>query len=116
MKRGLFNGLARVELGSFPMQRGRSCETEFKSWYAARMIAHGITPILNVSDIGASFDWFGKWGWEKAWDWGTPASFGAVKSGVCQIFLCRDGQGGRGRGANTATFGPNGDEDRKSVV
>ena len=75
-----------------------------------RMIAHGITPILNVSDLAASFLWFGKWGWAKAWDYGSPATFGAVKSGVCQIFLCLDGQGGRGRGANTATFGPGGDE------
>ena len=75
-----------------------------------RMIAHGITPILNVSDLPASFAWFAQWGWVKAWDWGTPASFGAVKSGNCQIFLCVDGQGGRGRGANTSTFGPGGDE------
>jgi uncharacterized glyoxalase superfamily protein PhnB len=27
---------------------------------------------------------------------------------VCEIFLCRDGQGGRG--TNTLTFGPEGDE------
>ena len=31
-----------------------------------------ITPILNVSDIAASFAWFKKWGWKKYWDWGTP--------------------------------------------
>ena len=74
------------------------------------MIAHGLTPILNVSDISASFAWFEKWGWKKLWDWGTPPRFGGVGSGVCEIFLCQGGQGGRGRGTNAATFGPGGDE------
>ena len=74
------------------------------------MLAHGLTPILNVSDLPASFAWFEKWGWTKAWDWDTPPTFGAVKSGVCEIFMTKDGQGGRGRGANTATFGPGGDQ------
>lgn len=60
------------------------------------MIAKGITPILNVSDIAASFAWFEKLGWQKAWDWGDPPSFGAVCSGDVQIFMCVDGQGGRG--------------------
>jgi hypothetical protein len=36
------------------------------------MNAKNITPILNVSDMAASFAWFGKWGWRKLWDWGTP--------------------------------------------
>src|SRR5438132_7412759 len=49
------------------------------------MKAKGITPILNVSDISASFAWF-------------------------EIFLCQGGQGGRGRGANASTFGPGGDQ------
>ena len=74
------------------------------------MIAHGLTPILNVSDISASFAWFERWGWKKLGDWGTPPTFGAVGSGVCEIFLCQGGQGGRGRGANAATFGPDGDQ------
>ena len=65
---------------------------------------------MNVSDLSASFEWFEKWGWAKVWDWGEPASFGAVKSGVCQIFITVDGQGGRGRGTNTATFGDGGDQ------
>jgi hypothetical protein len=69
-----------------------------------------INPILNVSDIGQSFAWFQKWGWRKLWDWGTPPTFGAVASGDFEIFLCLNGQGGRGRGANTVTFGPKGDE------
>jgi hypothetical protein len=60
------------------------------------MDAKGLTPILNVSDIHQSFAWFEKLGWAKAWDWGTPPTFGAVCSGECQIFLCQNGQGGRG--------------------
>ena len=80
------------------------------------MIAHGITPILNVSDIAASFAWFEKWGWRKLWDWISPGgapgkpTFGAVGSGSCEIFLCQGGQGGRGKGTNAATFGPDGDQ------
>lgn len=60
------------------------------------MIAKGITPILNVSDIQASFAWFEKLGWRKGWDWGTPPTFGGVCSGAVEIFLCQNGQGGRG--------------------
>ena len=74
------------------------------------MTAHGITPILNVSDLAASFDWFAKWGWKKRWDWGTPPTFGAVQSGKAEIFLCQGSQGGRGRGPNTTTFQKQGDE------
>jgi hypothetical protein len=74
------------------------------------MDAKHITPILNVSDIAASFAWFEKWGWKKCWDWGTPPTFGSVGSGECEIFLCLGAQGGRGKGANPSTFGPDGDE------
>jgi hypothetical protein len=66
--------------------------------YTARMQAHGLNPILNVSDLTASIRWFESLGWEKAWDWGDPPSFGAVRSGACEVFLCQDGQGGRGHG------------------
>jgi hypothetical protein len=61
------------------------------------MPVHGVTPILNVSSFDESVAWFEKWGWEKLWAWGEPPSFGAVKSGRAEIFLCRDGQGGRGK-------------------
>ena len=74
------------------------------------MLAHGLTPILNVSDIAASVAWFDKLGWTQGFMWGEPPTFGAVRSGVCEIFLCHDGQGGRGRGANTSTFGDDGDQ------
>lgn len=55
-----------------------------------------ITPILNVSDIVASFAWFEKLGWKKLWDWGQPPTFGAVGSGEVEIFLCQGAQGSRG--------------------
>jgi catechol 2,3-dioxygenase-like lactoylglutathione lyase family enzyme len=69
------------------------------------MVAKGLTPILNVSDIQGSFAWFEKLGWKKHWDWGTPARSGAVCSGDCEIFLCQDGQGGRGKSALATTSG-----------
>jgi catechol 2,3-dioxygenase-like lactoylglutathione lyase family enzyme len=73
------------------------------------MIAHRVTPILNVSSLPESFRWFEKLGWEKAWEWGDPPTFAGVRSGHCEIFLCEGGQGGRGHGGVKATFGPGGD-------
>ena len=74
------------------------------------MIVRFINPILNVSDVPATIAWFEKWGWNTLWEWGTPSTFGAVGSGDCAIFLCQGAQGGRGKGANSATFGEHGDE------
>ena len=74
------------------------------------MIAKRLVPILNVSNIGESVAWFARLGWEKAWDWGDPASFGGVCAGACEIFLCENAQGGRGRSNAKMTFGPTGDE------
>ena len=68
------------------------------------MKARAVTPILNVSDFAESVAWFEALGWEKAWDWGDPPTFGGVCSGEVEIFLCVDGQGSRGKGENTATF------------
>ena len=73
------------------------------------MIAKALNPILNVSDIQESFAWFERLGWKKGWEWGEPPAFGGVCSGECEIFLCQDGQGGRGRGNIERTFGPDGD-------
>jgi catechol 2,3-dioxygenase-like lactoylglutathione lyase family enzyme len=67
------------------------------------MLAKGLTPILNVSNIQESFAWFEKLGWKKGWDWGTPPTFGGVCSGPCEIFLCQGGQGGRGKSDLTST-------------
>lgn len=74
------------------------------------MLAHALTPILNVSDFQQSVEWFTRLGWTKAWDWGTPPCFGAVRSGPCEIFLCQGAQGGRGKSPVLRTFGPDGDE------
>jgi hypothetical protein len=87
-----------------PVKTRRAC------YASGAMDAKHITPILNVSDVAASFRWFKKWGWKKCWDWGTPPTFGSVGSGECEIFLCQGAQGSRGKGANRSTFGPNGDE------
>lgn len=80
------------------------------------MIATHLTPILNVSDLEHSFLWFGKLGWTKGWDWGTPPTFGSVRSGHCEIFLCQGGQGGRGTSGHPATFGPGSDEAAEKGV
>lgn len=59
----------------------------------------GLTPVLNVSSLEDSFDWFQRWGWAKIWDYeDIPGvkTFGAVGNGTVEIFLCRDCQGGRG--------------------
>ena len=75
------------------------------------MKAHqALTPVLNVSDIAATFAWFEKWGWKKLFECGTPPTFGGVGSGECEIFLCQGCQGSRGKGSNAATFGAGGDE------
>ncbi len=63
-----------------------------------------ITPILNVSNLQESFKWFEKIGWRVGWQWGEPAAFGGVCSGDCEIFLCQNGQGGRGKGESASTF------------
>jgi uncharacterized glyoxalase superfamily protein PhnB len=76
-----------------------------------------VNPILNVSDISSTISWFAKLGWTVGFEWkddsadpNSPVGFASVKSGNYEIFLCQGGQGGRGKGSNTATFGPNGDE------
>lgn len=77
-----------------------------------RVIA--VNPILNVSDIAATISWFAKLGWTVGFEWqddpNSPVGFASVTSGDHEIFLCQDGQGGRGKGSNTATFAPHGDE------
>jgi catechol 2,3-dioxygenase-like lactoylglutathione lyase family enzyme len=80
------------------------------------MFAKAITPILNVSNLDDSFDWFVKLGWKKLWDWGSPPNFGAVGSGECEIFLCLNGQGGRGRSNVVRTSGDLGDDTAEQGV
>lgn len=78
------------------------------------MHAKAITPILNISNLEASFAWFEKLGWRKCWAWTPPgaaaADFGSVGSGECEVFLCVDGQGGRGRSDLTHTRAPAGND------
>jgi catechol 2,3-dioxygenase-like lactoylglutathione lyase family enzyme len=78
------------------------------------MIARDLNPILNVSEIQQSFAWFEKLGWKKRWDWGEPPTFGSVGSGEFAIFLCQNGQGGRGKSALATTKGT-GDAGDKGV-
>jgi catechol 2,3-dioxygenase-like lactoylglutathione lyase family enzyme len=60
------------------------------------MKVQGLTPILNVSNLEASFAWFEKLGWQKNWAWGDPGGFGCVRNQKSEIFLCVNGQGSRG--------------------
>ncbi len=69
------------------------------------MRAKRITPILNVSDLQATFDWFAKLGWHKTFEWGTPPDFGGVRSDDCDIHLCVGAQGGRGKSSHVRTSG-----------
>ena len=65
------------------------------------MRVDGITPILNVSDLRASLDWFEALGWRTGFVWAEPdPGFASVvcgdPKGRGEIFLCLDGQGARG--------------------
>jgi uncharacterized glyoxalase superfamily protein PhnB len=69
-----------------------------------------VTPILNVSDVGASIEWFEQFGWRRGFTWNEggsiagaaaanangPAGFGSVCTDDTEMFLCLDGQGERG--------------------
>ena len=89
---------------------------QWQSRGSRAMKVHHLTPILNVSDIRQSFVWFEKLGWQKAWDWGTPPTFGGVCCDDSEIFLCEGGQGGRGRTGLPMTFGPGSDEAAEKGV
>lgn len=77
------------------------------------MKVNGLIPVLNVSNLEQSFAWFEKLGWKKHWEWGDPPDFGSVHCGNYDIFLCQDGQGGRGKGPQQLTFHP--DEEYSEV-
>ena len=84
------------------------------------MYARHTTPILNVSNVPASIAWFEKLGWKRCWEWkddGSPIpTFASVGSGECEIFLCLDGQGGRGRSNLQATSGTSGSDSADKGV
>jgi len=80
------------------------------------MNALRVTPILNVSNFAQSVEWFEKLGWRKQWDWGEPPTFGGIYSGDCEIFLCENGQGGRGKSSLKTTFGTPGEQSADKGV
>ena len=62
-----------------------------------------LTPILNVSDVVASLEWFEALGWERGFAWdheggmrSTEPTFASIQSGAAEIFVCLDAQGARG--------------------
>ncbi len=81
------------------------------------LFASHATPILNVSSVRDSFAWFERLGFRQCWGWSSsgnptdPPTFGAVGAGEVQIFLCLNGQGGRGRGVNRSTSGGSDGDD-----
>lgn len=104
---------------SIPYTEGIWIRQQYPKYDSAKdktMKTNAITPILNVSNFQESIEWFEKLGWEKKWDWGEPPTFGAVCSSECEIFLCLDAQGGRGKGDNTSTFSPGGSESSDKGV
>jgi catechol 2,3-dioxygenase-like lactoylglutathione lyase family enzyme len=64
------------------------------------MRVDSITPILNVSDLRASLEWFEAFGWKTGFVWGEPPGFASIVCGSSEgrgeIFLCLNGQGSRG--------------------
>jgi len=62
-----------------------------------------LTPVLNVSDVPASLDWFEALGWERGFAWddeggmrSSRPTFASIQAGDdAEIFLCLEGQGGR---------------------
>lgn len=73
------------------------------------MAIKGIAPILNVSSVPGSIEWFERLGWKRGFTWNSggaiadvalenehgEAEFGSVCAENSTIFLCRDGQGHR---------------------
>src|SRR5688500_8393992 len=89
--------------------RGHGCAGDRRRPLAAMVIRH-LNPILNVSNVRDSIAWFEKLGWQKGFEWEEPPSFGSVCCSGFEVFLCRDGQGSRGKSPFPNTFGPDGDD------
>ncbi len=74
------------------------------------MPVKALTPILNVSSIAKSVEWFELFGWKRGFAWNSggmiefgraenqhgPATFGSVSVEDVEIFLCVGAQGSRG--------------------
>ena len=53
-----------------------------------------VVPILKVKSLAESMDYYvTKPGFRKKWDWGDPPTFGCIKRGNVEIFLCEGAQG-----------------------
>jgi ketosteroid isomerase-like protein len=94
----LHDGLI-VDIRGYGSRAAAAAAAHVAGPHADASTAHQVVPILNVSDLAASFAWFGKLGWARHWDWSVrsgPPTFGSVVSGDCEIFLCLNGQGQRG--------------------
>jgi catechol 2,3-dioxygenase-like lactoylglutathione lyase family enzyme len=59
-----------------------------------------VTPILNVSSVVKSQEWFEALGWRRGFQWHdadtTETPFGSVCTDGAEVFLCLNGQGSRG--------------------
>jgi hypothetical protein len=67
------------------------------------MKLNNLTPILNVSDVPASLEWFEALGWERGFVWddevgmhSSEPTFASIQAGDdAEIFLCYGEQGAR---------------------
>ena len=68
------------------------------------MKLNNVTPILNVSNVAASLEWFEALGWERGFVWTDEGGMGAagepdfasIQAGdYAEIFLCLNNQGAR---------------------
>lgn len=67
------------------------------------MRLRNLTPILNVSDVPASLEWFENLGWERGFAWddeggmhSSRPTFASIQAGDdAEIFLCYGEQGAR---------------------
>jgi uncharacterized glyoxalase superfamily protein PhnB len=69
---------------------------------ATRVKLTHLTPILNVSDVSASLDWFEALGWARGFAWdedvgmhSNQPTFASIQSGDAEIFVCLGNQGAR---------------------
>ena len=67
------------------------------------MKLNNVTPILNVSNVATSIEWFEALGWERGFAWddeggmrSSEPTFASIQAGDdAEIFLCLDEQGAR---------------------
>ena len=89
-----------TDIRGYPSRAAAAAEAGTSSSDAPSALqAREVIPILNVSDLADSIQWFARLGWVEEWTWcdadGTP-TFGAVASGGYEIFLSLNGQGPHG--------------------